>query len=90
MDALWQLVGFFMGWSGKPPAAGGRLGAGSVRFSGQVTPNVKTITYRIDMRRVIGRKLVLGTGDGVMLADGKQIYQTEDLRVGLYDPADLG
>lgn len=89
VDALWQLVGFFMGWSGKP-GRGRALGAGSVRFSGQVTPKVKTITYEIDMRRVIGRKLVLGTGDGVMLADGKPIYQTEDLRVGLYDPKDLG
>ena len=89
VDALWQLVGFYMGWSGKP-GRGRALGSGSVRFAGQVTPKVKKITYCVDMRRVIGRKLVLGTGDGVMLADGKPIYHTEDLRVGLYDPKDLG
>ena len=89
VDALWQLVGFFMGWLEKP-GRGRALGSGAVRFSGQVTPKVKKITYCIDMRRVIGRKLVLGTGDGVMLADDRPIYTAEDLRVGLYDAADLG
>ena len=89
VDALWQLVGFFMGWLEKP-GRGRARGSGAVRFSGQVTPKVKKITYCIDMRRVIGRKLVLGTGDGVMLADDRPIYTAEDLRVGLYDAADLG
>jgi 3-hydroxyacyl-[acyl-carrier protein] dehydratase/trans-2-decenoyl-[acyl-carrier protein] isomerase len=88
VDALWQLVGFFLGWSGKA-GRGRALGAGMVKFAGQVTPKVKTITYQIDMRRVIDRKLVMGIGDGVMLADGKPIYQTEDLRVGLFDAKDL-
>jgi 3-hydroxyacyl-[acyl-carrier protein] dehydratase/trans-2-decenoyl-[acyl-carrier protein] isomerase len=89
VDALWQLVGFFLGWSEKP-GRGRALGAGLVKFQGQVTPKVKTITYCIDMRRVIDRSLILGIGDGVMLADGKPIYQADDLRVGLYDAKDLG
>lgn len=89
VDALWQLVGFFLGWSGKP-GRGRALHAGLVKFSGQVTPKVKTITYKIDIKRLIDRKLVMGIGDGVMLADGKPIYLTEDLRVGLFDAAGLG
>ena len=88
VDALWQLVGFFLGWSGKP-GRGRALGSDSVKFAGQVTPKVKTITYCIDIRRVIDRKLVMGIGDGVMLADGKPIYHTEGLRVGLFDAKDL-
>jgi 3-hydroxyacyl-[acyl-carrier protein] dehydratase/trans-2-decenoyl-[acyl-carrier protein] isomerase len=60
-----------------------------VRFTGQVTPKVKQVVYRIDLKRVIMRRLVLGIGDGVMEADGKVIYEAKDLRVGLYDPKDL-
>ena len=88
LDAMWQLVGFFLGWSGKP-GRGRALHAGEVKFSGQVTPKVKRITYIIDMKRVIDRRLVMGIGDGVMEADGKPIYTAQELRVGLFDPKDL-
>ena len=88
LDAMWQLVGYFLGWSGAP-GKGRALGVGEVRFTGQVTPKVRQVVYRIDLKRVIMRKLVLGIGDGVMEADGKVIYEAKDLRVGLYDPKDL-
>jgi 3-hydroxyacyl-[acyl-carrier protein] dehydratase/trans-2-decenoyl-[acyl-carrier protein] isomerase len=88
LDAMWQLVGYFLGWSGAP-GKGRALGVGEVRFTGQVTPKVKKVVYRIDLKRVIMRRLVLGIGDGVMEADGKVIYEAKDLRVGLYDPKDL-
>jgi 3-hydroxyacyl-[acyl-carrier protein] dehydratase/trans-2-decenoyl-[acyl-carrier protein] isomerase len=88
LDAMWQLVGFFLGWSGGP-GRGRALGVGEVKFVGQVTPTVKKVTYTIDMKRVILRKLVMGVGDGVLEADGKPIYSAQDLRVGLFDPKDL-
>jgi 3-hydroxyacyl-[acyl-carrier protein] dehydratase/trans-2-decenoyl-[acyl-carrier protein] isomerase len=88
LDAMWQLVGFFLGWSGGP-GRGRALGVGEVKFSGQVTPEVKLVTYKIDLKRVIIRKLVMGVGDGVMEADGKPIYEARDLRVGLFDAKDL-
>jgi 3-hydroxyacyl-[acyl-carrier protein] dehydratase/trans-2-decenoyl-[acyl-carrier protein] isomerase len=88
LDAMWQLVGFFLGWSGAP-GRGRALAVGDVKFSGQVTPKVKTVTYKIDLKRVIMRKLVLGIGDGVMEADGTPIYEAQDLRVGLFDAKDL-
>jgi 3-hydroxyacyl-[acyl-carrier protein] dehydratase/trans-2-decenoyl-[acyl-carrier protein] isomerase len=83
LDAMWQLVGFFLGWSGAE-GRGRALGAGGVKFSGQVTPKNKLVTYRIDMRRVMLRKLIMGVADGCMLVDGKEIYSAEDLRVGLF------
>ena len=83
LDAMWQLVGFFLGWSGAE-GQGRALGSGIVKFSGQVTPKNKLVTYRIDMRRVMLRKLVMGVADGCMLVDGKEIYSAEDLRVGLF------
>ena len=88
LDAMWQLVGFFLGWSGAP-GKGRALGVGEVKFTGQVTPNIKKVTYRIDLKRVIIRKLVMGVGDGVLEADGQPIYAAQDLRVGLFDPKDL-
>jgi 3-hydroxyacyl-[acyl-carrier protein] dehydratase/trans-2-decenoyl-[acyl-carrier protein] isomerase len=88
LDAMWQLVGYFLGWSGAP-GKGRALGVGEVRSTGQVTPKVKQVIYHIDLKRVIMRRLVLGIGDGVMEADGKVIYEAKDLRVGLYDPKDL-
>src|SRR6202043_3321781 len=88
VDAMWQLVGFFLGWSGAP-GRGRALGVGEVRFSGQVGPSVKKVPYRIDLKRVILRRLVMGVGDGVMEADGRPIYEAKDLRVGLYRAADL-
>ncbi len=89
LDAMWQLVGFFLGWSGAP-GRGRALGVGEVKFTGQVTPKIKTVSYKIDLRRVIIRKLVMGVGDGVMEADGNPIYEAKDLRVGLFDAKDLG
>jgi 3-hydroxyacyl-[acyl-carrier protein] dehydratase/trans-2-decenoyl-[acyl-carrier protein] isomerase len=88
LDAMWQLVGFFLGWSGAP-GKGRALGVGEVKFTGQVTPKVQKVTYRIDLKRVIMRKLVMGVGDGVLLADGKPIYEATDLRVGLFRAEDL-
>ena len=88
LDAMWQLVGFFLGWSGAP-GRGRAVGVGEVKFSGQVTPKVSKIVYRIDFKRVILRRLVLGIADGVMEADGKPIYEAKDLRVGLYKAEDL-
>lgn len=83
LDALWQLLGFFLGWLGEP-GRGRAISVGSVKFSGMVLPTVKKIEYHVDLRRVISRKLVLGTGDGVLKADGEPIYVASDLRVGLF------
>ena len=83
LDAMWQLVGFYLGWKGGP-GRGRALGSGEVKFSGQVTPDKKLVTYKIDLKRVIMRKLVMGIADAVMEVDGKEIYSTKDLRVGLF------
>ncbi len=88
LDAMWQLVGFFLGWAGGP-GKGRALGVGEVKFTGQVNPTAKLVTYRIDMKRVIIRKLVMGVGDGIVEVDGKPIYEAKDLRVGLFDAKDL-
>jgi 3-hydroxyacyl-[acyl-carrier protein] dehydratase/trans-2-decenoyl-[acyl-carrier protein] isomerase len=88
LDAMWQLVGFFLGWSGAP-GRGRALGVGEVKFTGQVTPKIERIVYRIDFKRVIIRKLVMGVADGVLEADGKSIYEARDLKVGLFNAADL-
>ncbi len=83
LDAMWQLLGFFLGWAGAP-GRGRALGAGNVKFSGQVTPKNKLVTYNINMRRVMLRKLVMGVADASMSVDGKEIYAAKDLRVGLF------
>ncbi len=88
LDAMWQLVGFFLGWSGGP-GRGRALGVGEVGFRGQITPDVKVVRYEIDMKRVILRKLVLGVADGQVLADGQVIYTAKDLKVGLFSPEQL-
>jgi 3-hydroxyacyl-[acyl-carrier protein] dehydratase/trans-2-decenoyl-[acyl-carrier protein] isomerase len=88
LDAMWQIVGFFLGWSGAP-GRGRALGVGEVKFTGQVNPTAHKITYRIDLKRVIIRKLVMGVADGVLELDGKPIYEAKDLRVGLFDAKDL-
>jgi len=88
LDAMWQLVGFFLGWSGAP-GRGRALGVGEVKFRGQVTPKISKFVYRIDFKRVILRRLVLGVADGVMEADGKPIYEAKDLKVGVFNAADL-
>lgn len=87
LDALWQLVGFWLGWTGAP-GRGRALGVGEVKFTGQVLPDSKLVTYHIDMKRVILRRLVLGIGDGIMQVDGRTIYETKDLRVGLFTSTD--
>ena len=87
LDAMWQLVGFFLGWSGAP-GRGRALGAGEVKFTGQVTPKNKLVRYTIDMKRVILRKLVMGVADGLMEVDGRDIYTAKDLRVGLFQKTD--
>lgn len=83
LDALWQLVGFFLGWLGAP-GRGRALGVGEVKFTGQVLPTVKKVTYHIDLKRVVMRKLVLGIADGILKADGEPIYAATDLKVGLF------
>jgi 3-hydroxyacyl-[acyl-carrier protein] dehydratase/trans-2-decenoyl-[acyl-carrier protein] isomerase len=83
LDAMWQLVGFFLGWSGGP-GKGRALGVGEVKFKGQVLPTAKKVTYRIDLKRVIKRKLFMGLGDGTVEVDGRVIYQAKDLKVGLF------
>ncbi|MBK1718977.1 3-hydroxyacyl-[acyl-carrier-protein] dehydratase FabA [Thiocystis violacea] len=87
LDALWQLVGFYLGWIGNP-GHGRALGVGEVKFTGQVLPNATRVSYHIDMKRVITRKLVLGIGDGVVQVDGRTIYTAKDLRVGLFTSTD--
>ena len=83
LDAMWQLVGFYLGWLGGP-GHGRALGSGEVKFTGQVTPVNKTVTYYIDFKRVIMRKLFMGIADARMEVDGREIYTVKDLRVGLF------
>jgi 3-hydroxyacyl-[acyl-carrier protein] dehydratase/trans-2-decenoyl-[acyl-carrier protein] isomerase len=83
LDALWQLVGFFLGWVGAE-GRGRALGLGEVKFSGQVVPTVKKLVYGIDIKRVMRSKLVLGIADGWLSADGSIIYRAFDLKVGLF------
>ncbi|GBF58281.1 3-hydroxydecanoyl-[acyl-carrier-protein] dehydratase [Candidatus Phycosocius bacilliformis] len=85
LDAMWQLVGFYLGWSGLP-GKGRALGVGEVKFSGQITNDVKLVRYEIDIKRVFKSRLILGVADGQVLADGKVIYTAKDLRVGLFQP----
>ena len=83
LDAMWQLVGFYLGWLGKP-GKGRALGVGEVKFSGQVLKTVKKVTYHISLKRLILRKLVMGIADGIMKADGNPIYEIKDMKVGLF------
>ena len=83
LDALWQLVGFFLGWLGAE-GRGRALGVGEVKFSDQVLPTVRKVLYGVDFRRVFRSKLVLGIADGWLEADGRRIYEARDLRVGLF------
>ncbi len=83
LDAMWQMVGFYLGWKGNP-GHGRALGVGEVKFTGQVLPTAKTVRYQIDIKRVITRKLVLGIADGHLQVDGRTIYTATDLRVGLF------
>lgn len=83
LDAMWQIVGFFLGWKGNP-GRGRALGAGEVKFTGQILPTAKKVTYKITMKRLIERKLVMGIADGSVEVDGREIYTAKDLRVGLF------
>jgi len=83
LDAMWQLIGFFLGWS-HGPGRGRALGAGEVKFTGQILPTAKKISYKITMKRVIKRKLFMGIGDAVLEVDGRAIYSAKDLKVGLF------
>ncbi len=87
LDAMWQLVGFFLGWLGGI-GRGRALGVGNVKFSGQVLETAHKVTYIINLRRVIMRKLVLGVADGVLQVDGNPIFEAKDIRVGLFTPAE--
>ncbi|RDV25961.1 bifunctional 3-hydroxydecanoyl-ACP dehydratase/trans-2-decenoyl-ACP isomerase [Alteromonas aestuariivivens] len=83
LDAMWQLVGFFLGWSGGP-GKGRALGVGEVKFTGQILPTAKKVEYRITMKRVVKRKLFMGLADGSVAVDGRVIYTAKDLKVGLF------
>ncbi|MDA3869669.1 MAG: 3-hydroxyacyl-[acyl-carrier-protein] dehydratase FabA [Gammaproteobacteria bacterium] len=83
LDAMWQLVGFYLGWSGHP-GRGRALGVGEVKFTGQVLPTAKEVVYQIDIKRIIARGLTLGIADGTMAVDGRIIYTAKNLRVGLF------
>jgi len=83
LDALWQLLGFYLGWRGNP-GRGRALGCGEVKFTGQVLPSTRLLTYRIQIKRLIERKLIMGIGDGTLTADGREIYSAADLKVGLF------
>lgn len=87
LDAMWQLVGFYLGWSGGL-GRGRALGCGEAKFTGQVLPTHKKITYHIHIKRTIMRQLVLGIADAVMSVDGKEIYTGHDLKVGLFTSTD--
>ncbi len=83
LDALWQLLGFFIAWQGNP-GKGRALGVNEVRFTGQVLPTAKKIDYQLDIKRVVKRGATMGIADGTMSVDGREIYATKDLRVGLF------
>jgi len=83
LDAMWQLVGFYLGWLGHP-GKGRALGVGEVKFTGQVLPTAKVVNYQIDIKRIIARGLVMGIADATMSIDGREIYVAKNLRVGLF------
>ena len=87
LDAMWQAVGFFLAWIGNP-GHGRALGVGEVKFTGQVLPAAKLVTYQLDIKRVISRKLTMAIADGSLSVDGREIYVAEDLRVGLFQSTD--
>jgi 3-hydroxyacyl-[acyl-carrier protein] dehydratase / trans-2-decenoyl-[acyl-carrier protein] isomerase len=86
LDALWQLLGFFLGWM-KAPGRGRALGVGEVKFTGMIVPTVRKLTYHVHLKRVMLRKLVLGIADGDVHADGNQVYEVSSLKVGLVQDA---
>lgn len=87
LDAIWQMLGFYLGWTGAQ-GSGRALGLGEMKMTGQILPTTKLVKYVVDIKRVINRKLVLGIGDGRVIADGKTIYEAKDLKVGLFENTD--
>jgi 3-hydroxyacyl-[acyl-carrier protein] dehydratase/trans-2-decenoyl-[acyl-carrier protein] isomerase len=87
LDAMWQLTGFFLAWKGNP-GKGRALGSGEVKFFGQVLPEASTVTYQIDISRIVERKLKMAIADGSVFVDGREIYTAKDLRVGLFESTD--
>ncbi|MCG5531883.1 bifunctional 3-hydroxydecanoyl-ACP dehydratase/trans-2-decenoyl-ACP isomerase [Halorhodospira sp. 9621] len=83
LDALWQMVGFYLGWIGGN-GAGRALGCGEVKFTGQILPDNRLVTYNVALKRVINRRLVMGIADGSVSVDGETIYEATDLKVGLF------
>lgn len=88
LDALWQLIGFYLTWAGLP-GKGRALGAKDVRFGGMIMPDNRLVRYEIDIRRVINRNLILGIADGAVYADDRKIYEAFELRVGLFSEEQL-
>ena len=89
LDAMWQLLGFYLLWTGLP-GIGRALGADNIKFFGQVLPSAKKVTYRLDIKRVINRGAIVGLADGEMYVDEKKIYTAEKLKVGLFkDPSNF-
>ncbi|MEH6469650.1 MAG: 3-hydroxyacyl-[acyl-carrier-protein] dehydratase FabA [Halopseudomonas sp.] len=87
LDAMWQMVGFFLAWKGNK-GRGRALGAGEVKFFGQVLPTAKKVTYHLELKRLIERKLVMGIADASLSVDGREIYTAKDLKVGLFTSTD--
>lgn len=87
LDAMWQLLGFYLGWLGHA-GKGRALGVGEVKFSGQVRPTAQVVRYQIDLSRVIARNLVMAIADGQMFVDGRLIYEAKNLRAGLFVAVD--
>jgi len=84
LDAMWQLVGFFLGWIGEP-GKGRALGVNNVKFTGEVLKNVKIARYQVDIKRILKKEgTVVGLADGILYADNKPIYEAENLKVGLF------
>jgi 3-hydroxyacyl-[acyl-carrier protein] dehydratase/trans-2-decenoyl-[acyl-carrier protein] isomerase len=86
LDALWQMVGFFLGWAGGI-GKGRALGVGDVKLTSMILPTAKKLTYYVELKRVIMRKLVLGVADGIVRVDGKLAFEVKDLKVGLFTDA---
>ncbi|HVZ70227.1 MAG TPA: bifunctional 3-hydroxydecanoyl-ACP dehydratase/trans-2-decenoyl-ACP isomerase [Rhizomicrobium sp.] len=86
LDALWQMVGFFLGWMGGL-GRGRALGVGEVKFTDMVLPTAKKVTYYVELKRVMMRKLVLGIADGIVKVDGKVAFEVKDMKVGLFSDA---
>ena len=84
LDAMWQLVGFYLGWIGNP-GRGRALGVGTVKFTGEVLQNIKLVKYEIEMKKIMSPGgTTVGLANGTVLADGKKIYSAENLKVGLF------